>query len=141
MNRIWKIETTVDELNAKMSINMMKHLDIQFTEMGNDYLCAQMPVDHRTMQPYNLLHGGASVALAETLGSAAGAMCVDIKSKIVLGLEINANHIRSVKGGFVNGKAKPLHIGSKTHIWQIEITDENNNLVCVSRLTLAVLDK
>jgi len=100
-----------------------------------------MPVDHRTHQPLGLLHGGASVTLAETLGSMAATLCVDETKQFCVGLEINANHIRSLKEGFVKGIAKPIHIGKKTHVWEIRITTPNDDLVCVSRITMAVLDK
>lgn len=100
-----------------------------------------MPVDHRTKQPYGLLHGGASVVLAETLGSVAAHCCVDADKQFCVGLEINANHLRSVREGFVYGTAQPLHIGKKTQVWEIRITNESHQLVCISRITIAVLDK
>jgi 1,4-dihydroxy-2-naphthoyl-CoA hydrolase len=117
------------------------HLGIKFTELGDDYLKATMPVDHRTKQPYGLLHGGASVALAETLGSVASHYIVDSSRFLTVGLEINANHIRGVKEGYVTGTCKPLHIGASTHVWDIRITDEKEKLVCVSRLTVAIINK
>jgi 1,4-dihydroxy-2-naphthoyl-CoA hydrolase len=119
---------------------MTHHLGIVFTEFGDDFLSAKMPIDHRTTQPYGILHGGASVVLAETLGSVAGYFCVDISKQRVVGLEINANHIRGVRDGFVYGTTKPIHIGSKTQIWSIEIKNEEGKMVCISRITLAVLD-
>lgn len=100
-----------------------------------------MPVDHRTHQPLGLLHGGASVALAETLGSIASYCCVDTTTHYCVGLEINANHIKSVKSGFVFGTTRPLHVGKKTQVWEIRITTEQNELVCISRITIAVIDK
>jgi 1,4-dihydroxy-2-naphthoyl-CoA hydrolase len=100
-----------------------------------------MPVDHRTIQPLGLLHGGASVALAETLGSVASTFCIDTTTHFVVGLEINANHIRSVREGYVTGRATPIHIGKKTHVWEIRITNEVGELVCVSRITIAILEK
>ena len=118
---------------------MPGHVGIEITEIGDDYVTARMPVDHRTTQPYGLLHGGASVLLAESLGSVAGTMCVNVAEEAVVGLEINANHIRSVKSGFVYGVAKPLHIGRNTQVWEIKITNEENKLVCASRITLAVV--
>ncbi len=130
---------TVEQLNAHAR-NLIKHLGIEFTELADDYLCAKMPVDYRTQQPFGILHGGASVALAETLGSVGGNLMVD-EDKHCVGLEINANHIRSVKDGFIYGKAQILHQGRKTHVWDIKITDEEGKLVCVSRLTVAVVDK
>ncbi len=119
----------------------MQHLGIEFTEIADDYLIAKMPVDHRTHQPLGLLHGGASVALAETLGSVAATFCVDPALQYCVGLEINANHIKSVKSGFVFGKTTPIHIGKRTHVWEIRITDEDDSLVCISRITMAVIDK
>jgi 1,4-dihydroxy-2-naphthoyl-CoA hydrolase len=132
---------TVELLN-KLSLNtLVAHLGIVFTEVGGDYLVARMPVDHRTHQPLGLLHGGASVALAETLGSMAAHICVDQTRQYCVGLEINANHIKAMRTGFVNGKASPIHIGKKTHVWDIRITNDDGDLVCVSRITMAVIDK
>ncbi len=125
----------------EMSKNTLgDHLGISFVELGIDYIIAKMPVDHRTKQPFGILHGGASVALAETLGSIASVLCLDdpMKQKAV-GLEINANHLRPVSEGWVYGKVTPIHIGRRTHIWDIKITDENQKLVCVSRLTVAIV--
>lgn len=118
---------------------MVEHIGIEFTEIGEDYLKARMPVDHRTCQPYGLLHGGASVVLAETLGSMAAALVIDRAQYYCVGLEINANHIRGVREGFVTGTARPLHIGKTTHVWEIRIEDERDKLVCISRLTVAIL--
>jgi 1,4-dihydroxy-2-naphthoyl-CoA hydrolase len=118
---------------------MADHIGIVWAELGEDFISARMPVDHRTRQPYGLLHGGASVALAETLGSVAAAMVVDNNKFYCVGLEINANHVRSAKEGFVTGIAKPIHIGASTHVWDIKIYDEREKLVCVSRLTVAIL--
>lgn len=120
---------------------MGEHLGIVFIEVGEDYVVAQMPVDHRTQQPFGILHGGASVVLAETVGSIAGYCCVEKDGKYCVGLEINANHLRPVKEGYVYGKASAIHIGGKTQVWEIKITNEEGKLVCVSRLTLAVLSK
>ncbi|MEM1137134.1 MAG: hotdog fold thioesterase [Bacteroidota bacterium] len=120
---------------------MVTHLGIEFTEIGKDFLCAKMPVDERTKQPLGLLHGGASVVLAETLGSLAATLCIDQEQFIGVGLEINANHIRSMKEGFVYGKATPLHIGRSTHVWQIQIKNEKSELVCTSRITMAIIEK
>ncbi len=119
---------------------MVEHLDIRFTEIGPDYLSASMPVDHRTNQPLGLLHGGASVVLAETLGSVAGVLCVDVRKHYVVGLEVNANHLRAVRSGHVIGTALPLHLGQKIQVWQIGIVDEHGWNVTASRLTVAVLD-
>lgn len=120
--------------------SMVDFLEIEYTEIGIDYVCAKMPVNNKTRQPYGLLHGGASVVLAETLGSMASNLIVEAHQAAV-GLEVNANHLKSVKEGFVTGKATAVHIGKKTHVWSIEIRDENENLVCISRLTVAVIDK
>lgn len=119
---------------------MVNHLGIEVTEIGADYLKGKMPVDHRTTQPFGILHGGASVSLAETLGSIASSISVDQTKQYCVGLDINANHIRSVREGFVFGIAKPLHVGKKTHVWEIKITNEADQLVCISRLTMAVID-
>lgn len=120
---------------------MAEHLGIEWTEAGPDFLKAFMPVDHRTKQPYGLLHGGASCVLAETIGSLASAMVVDHSKYYCVGLEINANHIRSAREGFVTGTATPLHLGATTHVWDIKIYDENDKLICVSRLTVAVIKR
>lgn len=140
--RIWHAQQTpsVEAAQAMRANTMMEHLGIEITEIGEDYMAAKMPVDHRTTQPYGILHGGASAALAETIGSISGAMCVDLAKKIVVGLEINCNHIRAVRSGYVHGVAKPIHLGGTTHVWDIRITNDEGKLVCVSRLTLAVLD-
>ena len=138
---IWLNDTTTEQLNARSEESMSDYLGIRFIEIGEDYLKARMPVDHRTIQPMGLLHGGASVALAETLGSVGALLCVDANSKMVVGMEINANHIRPVRTGYVVGEARPVHIGNSTHIWEIRITNDKDKLVCISRITLAVLDK
>ena len=138
---IWKKPVTLDQFNALNRDTMMQAIGIVFTEVGDDFLRATMPVDARTHQPYGLLHGGASVALAETLGSAAGMMLVDPAREIVVGIEINANHLRGVKSGIVTGTARALHIGRSTQVWEIRIEDEGQRLVCISRLTLAVVPR
>lgn len=120
---------------------MMEHLDIQITEIGDDFISGTMPVDHRTKQPAGLLHGGASVVLAETLGSIAAFLVVDPELYTCVGLDINANHLRAVKEGKVIGTARPIHLGATTHVWSIEIKDENGRMVCISRLTMAVLQR
>ena len=132
---------TVEKLKPLGHGTMGEHLGIQWTEVGEDHLKAKMPVDDRTKQPYGLLHGGASCALAETIGSVASAMVVDHSKFYCVGLEINANHVRGAKEGFVTGVAKPLHLGSTTHVWDIKIWDEKDQLVCVSRLTMAILKR
>ena len=132
---------TLEALN-KMSVNtMVEHLGIVFTAVGEDYIEATMPVDHRTHQPYGLLHGGASVALAETLGSIAAHCCIDTSIQYCVGLDINANHVKSIKEGFVTGVTKPIHIGKRTHVWEIRITNSQHELICISRITMAVIDK
>lgn len=136
---IWKTPVDTKTLNEQSKHSMAGHIGIEVTEVGDDYVKARMPVDHRTTQPYGLLHGGASVALAESLGSVAGTLCVNLSEEAVVGLEINANHIRSVKSGFVYGIARPLHIGRSTQVWEIKITNEEGKLVCASRITLAVV--
>ena len=138
--KIWKNNATLEQLNQRGRNTMVDHLDIRFTEIGPDYLSGSMPVDHRTNQPIGLLHGGASVVLAETLGSVAGVLCVDVRKHYCVGLEVNANHLRGVRQGRVIGTARPLHLGRKTQVWQISIVDEVGRKVAASRLTLAVLD-
>jgi len=120
---------------------MTEHLGVEWLAVGDDYIKASMPVDHRTIQPYGLLHGGASCVLAETLGSIASAMVVDHNRFICVGLEINANHVRSARSGVVIGTVKPLHLGGSTHVWEIRIEDESNKLICISRLTVAILPR
>lgn len=137
---IWfKKDFSLADLSTMGKGTMGEHIGIEWSAVGEDFLSARMPVDHRTRQPYGLLHGGASVALAETLGSVAAAMVVDHAKFYCVGLEINANHVRSAREGFVTGIAKPLHIGASTHVWEIKIYDERDKLVCVSRLTVAIL--
>ena len=121
--------------------SMSEYLGIEWTELGENFLKAKMPVDHRTVQPYGLLHGGASCVLAETIGSVASAMVIDHSKFYCVGLEINANHIRGVKEGFVTGVATPLHLGSTTHVWDIKIYDDKEKLVCVSRLTVVIIPR
>lgn len=138
---IWVVTPTLDDLAASARGTLVEHLGIEFFEIGDDFLTARLPVDARTIQPYGLLHGGASVALAETLGSIAASLCVDPAHKIVVGLDINANHVRGVRSGYVIGVTRPLHLGASTHVWEIRITDERDKLVCIARLTMAILDK
>jgi uncharacterized protein (TIGR00369 family) len=125
-------------LNARNLGNAVGHLGIVFTEQGEDYLRGTMPVDQRTLQPYGLLHGGASVLLAETLGSMAANLCLEPGTGQAVGVEINANHLRAKTEGVVTGTARPLHVGRSTQVWDIRIEDEQGRLVCVSRLTLAI---
>lgn len=129
----------IDALNARARGSMVENLGIVVTEAGDDWLRGTMPVDARTRQPYGLLHGGASVALAETLGSMAGGLCVDMTREAVVGLEINANHLRAVREGTVTGTARALHVGRSTHVWEIRIENEAGKPVCISRITLAVI--
>lgn len=136
---IWTQPLSLDGLNELAGGTMAEHLDIRFTEIGPDYLRATMPVDRRTHQPFGLLHGGASVVLAETVGSTAANCCVDAETHYCVGLDINANHLRPVREGRVTGTARPLHRGRTTQVWQIRIRDAAGRLVCASRLTLAVL--
>jgi 1,4-dihydroxy-2-naphthoyl-CoA hydrolase len=136
---IWKEKFEVENANIFSKNTLVEHLGIEFVELGDDYLVARMPVDHRTVQPFKLLHGGASVALAETVGSFASNLVVDTAKFGVVGVEINANHLKGVRSGFVYGKAKPIRLGRNLHIWSIEITDEDKNLVCVSRLTTMII--
>ena len=139
-NAIWHRRPTLAELNSVKN-TMIDYLGIEMIELGDDFIKARMPVDHRTHQPMGLLHGGASVALAETLGSTGAMFCVDLAKFNVVGLEINANHIRGVRDGWVIGTARPLHRGRTTQLWEIRITDAADKLVCISRLTMAVLEK
>jgi 1,4-dihydroxy-2-naphthoyl-CoA hydrolase len=138
---IWFNTTTLEAVRIRGKNTMVEHLGIDITELGDDFLKGTMPVDNRTVQPMRILHGGASVALAETLGSLAANLVVDPDKKYCVGLDINANHIRAARSGVVTGTAKPLHIGSSTQVWSIEIKDEENRLVCISRITMAVLSK
>ena len=132
---------TLDALHSFSNNTISQHLGIEFIEIGTDYIVAKMPVDNRTHQPFGILHGGASVVLAETLGSIASFLCLkDSKKQLAVGLEINANHIRSVKEGFVYGTVTPIHVGRSTHIWEIKIKNEEGKLVCISRLTVAIID-
>ena len=119
---------------------MLEHLAIEITELGNDYVKGRMPVDHRTVQPMNILHGGASVALAESLGSIGAYLTVDPTRNHCVGMEINANHLRPVSSGYVYATAKPIHLGKKSQVWSIEIVDEKGKFVCISRITMAVVD-
>lgn len=138
---IWRREPGLEELNELLDGNMGAHLGIRVTQAGKDFLEATMPVDSRTRQPFGLLHGGASLALAETLGSVAAHLVLDPERQAAVGLEINGNHLRAVREGIVTGRVQPLHVGRTTHVWQTHIRDEDDRLVCVSRLTVAVIDR
>jgi 1,4-dihydroxy-2-naphthoyl-CoA hydrolase len=138
MNIIWKKDFDIVEAELFSRDCIVGHLGIKYLERGDDYLKASMPVDKRTIQPLGILHGGASAVLAETLGSAASYMSLD-SSRYSVGLEINANHIKSVSSGIVVGIAKPVHLGNSTQVWDITIKNEDDQLICISRLTMAVL--
>ena len=138
---IWHRQFAVEEIGKFQHDTMAAHLGIEFTGVGDDWLEARMPVDGRTMQPDRILHGGASVALAETLGSVGGTLCIDRERFQIVGQEINANHLRPATGGHVTGRASPIHLGRRSQVWNIEITDERKRLVCVSRLTIAVIER
>jgi 1,4-dihydroxy-2-naphthoyl-CoA hydrolase len=138
---IWRSLRTVEELNANRQGTLIAHLGILFTEIGADFVRGTMPVDTRTAQPYGLLHGGASVALAETLGSMGASMCVDAAEYQVVGQEINANHVRAARGGLVTGTARAVHLGGRTHVWTIDIVNDAQKLVCISRITMAVIKR
>ncbi len=134
---IWFRDYSLEELNYLAKGNILSHLGIEFIEIGEDFLKASMPVDERTRQPFGILHGGASVVLAETIGSCAACMVVDYPTELFVGQDINANHLRPVTSGRVTGTARPLHMGKSSQVWDIRIHDEQERLVCVSRLTMA----
>ena len=134
-------QDALKRINTFQNNTMTEQIGIEITDFGDDFICGRMPVDHRTVQPFGLLHGGASATLAETLGSIAGGLKVDRELQTVVGVEINCNHLRSAKDGWVYGKATPVKIGRKIQVWNIEIKNDDEKLVCVSRLTLAVVNK
>jgi 1,4-dihydroxy-2-naphthoyl-CoA hydrolase len=136
---IWKQAFTLDDLKARHADTAEGHIGIEFSAIGDDWLAARMPVDSRTVQPFRILHGGASVLLAESVGSCAANLCVDQQQFYCGGGDINATHVRGAKSGWVTGTARPLHLGQSTHVWQVHITREDGALVCVSRLTMSVL--
>ncbi len=138
---IWFFKATPENINAANEKTIAKLIGIEVLEIGDDFIRARMPVDERTHQPYGILHGGASVVLAETLGSMGANFVVDSSKYYCVGLDINANHISSVRSGWVEGVAKPIHIGRSTQVWEIRLTDEANKLVCISRLTMSVLER
>lgn len=138
---IWRQAISVDDLNRYQQQTLVTHLGIRYTEIGEDYIRGTMPVDAHTKQPAGILHGGASAALAETLGSTGANLVVDRKTTLCVGLELNCNHIRAMRAGQVTGTARPLHIGKTTQVWEIRIADEEDRLVCVSRITMAVLER
>ena len=131
----------MEELNGRPKGHIGDLIGIEFTEITNDSISARMPVNEKTHQPYGILHGGASVVLAESLGSVASNMIIDSNKYIGVGLEVNANHLRPVKSGFVTGICKPIHIGGKTHVWDIRLYDDRGKMNCVSRLTVAIIPK
>jgi 1,4-dihydroxy-2-naphthoyl-CoA hydrolase len=131
----------IQRVNESIQNTMTSAIGIEITDIDNDFICGKMPVDERTIQPFGLLHGGASVALAETLGSIAGGIKVYPNNETVVGIEINANHLKSAQDGWVYGKATPIRIGKKIQVWNIEISNDSGDLICVSRLTLAVIPK
>ncbi len=137
----WLRSYTIAEINALSRGTMLEALGIEFTEIGASHISARMPVDDRTVQPYRLLHGGASVALAESLGSIGSTMTIDTATTQAVGQSINANHLRAVRTGFVTGTARPVHLGRRSQVWNIEIVDDEGRLVCISRLTLALLER
>ena len=132
-------EYLLGKFKDKAAATMVEALGIEVTDFGDQYICGKMPVDHRTKQPFGLLHGGASVALAETLGSMGAGMQIDLNTHAVVGIEINASHLKAVKDGWVFGRATAVRVGRKIQVWKIDIADEKENLVCKSRLTLAVI--
>jgi len=138
---IWFRQFSIDEVRELQRSTMGAHLEIEIVAIDADRLTARMPVDHRTVQPDGILHGGASVALAETLGSIGGSMVVDRSRYQIVGQEINANHLRPVREGHVHGSARPIHLGRRSQVWAIEIVDDRQRLVCVSRLTIAVIER
>ena len=138
---IWFKEMVLEDVQTRGKGTMLEHLGIEITGLGDDYIEGTMPVDERTIQPMGILHGGASLALAETLGSLAGSYVIDPSKKFCVGLDINGNHIRPVRNGKVTGRANPIHLGTSTQVWNITIKNDDGQLVCISRLTMAVLDK
>ncbi|MCH9769879.1 MAG: hotdog fold thioesterase [Gammaproteobacteria bacterium] len=138
---IWKMPISIEDVSQRSQNTMSEHLGIEFTEVGDDYLLATMPVDHRTQQPLGIMHGGASCVLAETVGSTAANYCVDQNTHYCVGLDINTNHIRSMREGAVFAKAMALHLGRSTQVWEIKITNKDGKLVSINRLTMAVLNR
>jgi 1,4-dihydroxy-2-naphthoyl-CoA hydrolase len=138
---IWAKEFSLEDLNGRPKGHIGEVMEIEFTEITPDSLSARMPVNEKTRQPYGILHGGASVVLAETLGSVASNLVINSEKYIGVGLEVNANHLRPVKSGFVTGICTPIHIGGKTHVWDIKLYDQRGKMTCVSRLTVAIIPK
>jgi len=140
-NSIWKTEATLEGLNGLNPDTMGENLGMRFTEIGSDFLRMSMPVDTRTKQPAGLLHGGASAALAETIGSVASTLCIDLQKQSAVGVELNCSHLRSARNGEVHAVCKPIRVGRNMHVWQINIENDAKKLVCVCRLTVSVIDK
>lgn len=138
---LWKSTPSLKDLQDRHKDTAVEQLGIEFTEIGEAALSARMPVDRRTVQPYGILHGGASVLLAETLGSCAASLCLDSETQYCVGLDINANHVRAARTGYVTGTATPVHIGRTTHVWAIDIRNEEGKTVCVSRITMSILSR
>ena len=137
---IWNTEESLENVRKLEKGNILEHLEIEVVEIGDDFVRGKMPVDHRTHQPLGILHGGASVVLAESLGSIASNLVVDSTKQYAVGMEVNANHLRPVSKGYVHGTAKAVHIGRKSHVWSIEITNDEGKMVCMSRLTMMVVE-
>lgn len=139
MSKLWFGEPQLDDINNRHRDHIGALIGIEFTEIGDDFIKGRMPVDARTHQPYGILHGGASVVLAESLGSVASSLIIDPERFMAVGLEVNANHLRPVKSGFVTGICTPIHIGGKTHVWDIKMYDDRGKMNCISRLTVAIV--
>lgn len=139
--KIWAYPINLELLQERSKNSLSDHLGIVFTEVGDDYLTATMPVDRRTMQPFGILHGGATCALAENVASAAANFCIDPKTHLCVGMEINVNHLKAVKEGKIRGVARPYHLGKRTQVWEIKIFNSQNQLTAISRLTLAVIER
>lgn len=139
MSSLWFSEPDLNEINNRHTRHIGALIGIEFTEIGNDFIKARMPVDARTHQPFGILHGGASLVLAESLGSVASSLIIDPEKFMAVGLEVNANHLRPVKSGYVTGICTPIHIGGKTHVWDIKMYDDRGKLNCISRLTVAIV--
>jgi uncharacterized protein (TIGR00369 family) len=138
---IWKTPFTIEDINERNKNTMVEWLGIEFTEIGSDYLIARMPVDHRTKQPFGIMHGGASAALAETVGSIAANYAVDQTYFRCVGLDLNTSHLKMVRDGYIYGVAKPIHLGKQTHVWEVRAYNDKKELVSQSRMTMFVLTK
>lgn len=139
--KLWHGNPTIEDIYKWNPATILNTLGIEITEIGDNYVCGKMPVDHRTIQPAGILHGGASVVLAETLGSVASRLMLNPETHYAVGMEVNANHLKPVRKGFVFGKCTPIHLGRTTHIWSIEIRNELEKLSCISRLTMSILKR